>query len=445
MPALTTHRAAVAPPPSLAAAPPAAPPTPRGPLFGGLWARPDFVRLWAAQGVSLFGSEITMIALPLTAVLVLGVSPSQMGFLAAAEKLPFLLVGLLAGVLVDRLKHRSVLVAADLGRAVLLGSIPLAAIFGVLRIEQLYVVALLAGILTVFFDIAWQSYLPALVERNELADGNSKLEATRSVSEMAGPILGSGLLTLVAAPFLIGIDALSFLASAACLRSIRVDSQPSTAPRKSIARDIAQGIALVRKHPLLRPIAVCSATLNLFFQMLLAIYILYMTQTLALPPTMIGVVFGLGSLGGLLGALLAARAAKRFGTGPTIVGAAALSGLGGLSISFAASAGPATLVVLVLAQAVVMVGVPMYNINQVSLRQAITPPDLRGRVNATMRCVVWGTMPLGSLLGGFMAEAIGLRPTIAVAGAGMLLASAVVAFSPVLRLGPGVQPAPLDG
>jgi MFS family permease len=427
--------------PAVALPPLAAPRLGRGSLFD----RPDFVRLWSAQGLSLFGSEITVIALPLTAVLVLGVSPSQMGFLAAAEKLPFLLVGLLAGALVDRLKYRAVLVTADVGRAVLLGIIPVTAVFGLLRIELLYAIALLTGILTVFFDIAWQCYLPALVERDQLAESNSKLEATRSVSEMAGPILGSGLLTLVAAPFLIGIDALSFLASAACLRSIRVNPQPDTAPRKSIVKDIAQGIQLVAKHPLLRPIAVCSATLNLFCQMMLAIYILYVTRTLALPPPTIGLVFGLGSLGGLLGAVLAGRAAKRFGTGPTIVAAAALSGIGGLGMTLAASAGPATLVVLIVAQAILMVGVPMYNINQVSLRQAITPPNLRGRVNATMRCIVWGTMPLGSLLGGFMAETLGLLPTIAVAGAGMLLASALVAFSPVLHLGPGVQPAPLEG
>jgi MFS family permease len=444
MPPPTLSRVAAASNPAPSASPDGARAPARGHQFSGLWARPDFVRLWAAQGVSLFGSEITVIALPLTAVLVLGVSPSQMGFLAAAERLPFLLVGLLAGVLVDRLKYRSVLVAADLGRAVLLSSIPVAAIFGVLRIEQLYVVALLAGCLTVFFDIAWQSYLPALVERSELAEGNGKLEATRSVSEMAGPLLGSGLLTLVAAPFLMGIDALSFVVSAACLRSIRLDSTPNASPRKSILKDIRQGIRLVRTHPLLRPIAVCSATLNLFFQMLLAVFILYITQTLALPPAVVGVVFGIGSLGALLGALLAARAAKRFGTGPTIVGAAFVSALGALGISLAASAGPATLVVLIAAQVVGMVGVPMYNINQVSLRQAITPPDLRGRVNATMRCLVWGTMPIGSLLGGFMAEAIGLRPTIAVAGAGMLLASVMVACSPVLRLGPGTQPAPLE-
>ena len=225
-----------------------------------------------------------MIALPLTAVLVLGVSPAQMGFLAAAEKLPFLLVGLLAGVLVDRLRYRSLLVAADVGRACLFGSIPVAAALGVLRMEQLYVVALLAGCLTVFFDIAWQSYLPALVDRSELNEGNSKLEATRSVSEMAGPLLGSGLLTVVAAPFLIGIDAVSFFASALCLRSIRLDSQPSTAARKSIFNEIYQGIRLVRTHPLLRSIAVCSATMNLFYQMMWAVLILYITQTLALPP-----------------------------------------------------------------------------------------------------------------------------------------------------------------
>jgi hypothetical protein len=171
------------------------------PGLTGVWARPDFVRLWTAQSISRFGSEVTLIALPLTAVLVLGASPMRMGLLGAAEKAPFLLVGLLAGVWVDRLRCRPVMVVADFGRAALLGSIPIAAAFGVLTMEQLYVVGFLAGILTVFFDVAYQSYLPALVSRDELAEANGKLETSKSVAEMAAPIIGSGLLQLAAAPF----------------------------------------------------------------------------------------------------------------------------------------------------------------------------------------------------------------------------------------------------
>jgi MFS family permease len=194
------------------------------------------------------------------------------------------------------------------------------------------------------------------------------------------------------------------------------------------------GLRLVIKHPLLRSVALCSATLNLFFQMLLAVYILYVTIHLHLPTALLGVVFAVGSLAGLAGALLAARVAKGFGTGPAIIGAAALSGVGGLTIALADGDILTILPVLITAQVLLVLGVPIYNINQVSLRQAITPDGLRGRVNATMRCLVWGTMPIGSLIGGVMGEAIGVRPTIALAGCGMLLASLWIAASPVRRL-----------
>jgi MFS family permease len=407
-----------------------------------LWARADFVRLWVAQSVSLFGSEVTLVMLPLTAVLVLGASPAGMGLLAAAEKAPFLLFGLLAGVWVDRLRCRTVMVAADFGRAVLLGSIPLTAALGMLSMEQLYIVGFAAGTLTVFFDVAYQSYLPALVTRDQLAEGNSKLEASKSVAEMLGPVIASALLHVAAAPFALILDVWSFLVSAFCLRTIAASGEPAVrAERTSVLADVWVGIHLVVKHPLLRPIAFCSATLNLFFQMLMAVYVLYVTTQLRLPPELLGVVFGVGSIGALAGALLAARAARRFGTGPAIIGAAALSGLGGLTIALAEGEGLTILPVLILAQCLVVLGVPIYNINQVSLRQAITPAAVRGRVNATMRFLVWGTMPIGALMGGLLGEGIGVRPTIALAACGMLVASLWVAASPVrkLRSEPGAQ------
>jgi MFS family permease len=409
--------------------------TARWPALAGLWGRPDFVRLWSAQSVSLFGSEITAVALPLTAVLILGASPSGMGLLAAAEKAPFLFFGLLAGVWVDRLRCRSVMVAADLGRAILLGSIPVAALLGVLTMEQLYAVGFLAGILTVFFDVAYQSYLPALVQRDELAEGNGKLEASKSISEMAGPMVGSALLQVAAAPMAIVFDALSFVLSGLFLRSISTTGQPPARARStSVLADVAEGIRLVLKHPLLRPIALCSATLNLFFQMIVAVYVLHVTTRLHLPPALLGVVLGIGSLGALAGALLAARASKRFGSGSAMIGAAVLSAAGAGVLALANGDGWEVLPVLVVAQVMVMAGIPIYNINQVSLRQAITPAGLRGRVNATMRFLVWGTMPIGALLGGVLGEALDLRPTIALGAIGMLLASGWTVASPVRRL-----------
>ena len=409
----------------------------RVPALGGLWAHRDFVRLFTAQSISLFGSEITYVALPLTAVIVLGASPSQMGILLAAERVPHLLVGLLAGVWVDRLRCRSVLVAADFGRAVLLGSIPLAALFGVLRIEQLLIVAFLAGVLTVFFDVAYHSYLPELVERKQLTEGNAKLEASKSVAEMAGPILGSALLQVAAAPFLISLDALSFVFSGAFLRSIRTNAPPiARSTGAGVLADVIDGIQLVLRHSLLRPLAGCSATMNFFYQMMLAIYVLYITRELELPPTLVGIVFGIGSLGALLGAVVASPAARRFGTGRTLLGGTLLSGLGGLIIAFAHASGLGTLPTLIAAQLLLIVGIPIYNINQVSLRQAITPAGVRGRVNATVRFLVWGTMPVGALLGGYLGETIGLQPTMMLGAIGMVLAGLWVITSRLRDLTP---------
>jgi MFS family permease len=403
-------------------------------VLTGLWASGDFLRLFVAQSVSLFGSEITLIALPLTAVLVLGASPAQMGLLGAMEKLPFMLVGLFAGVWVDRLRCRSVLVTADIGRALLLGSIPLAAVLGLLSIEQLCVVGLLAGSLTVFFDVAYQSFLPELVERSRLADANGRLEASKSLAEMAGPMLGSALLQIAAAPFAIGIDAISFVLSGIFLRSIRTSVPPKgMAARAGMLTEVATGIRLVLRHPLLGPIAACSATMNFFYQMLAAVYILYVTTALQLAPALIGIIFGIGSLAGLGGAVLASRLAQRIGVGATLMVSTVVSGLAGLGIAFIGP-GDATLPSLVLAQLCMMLGVPIYNINQLSLRQSITPAGLRGRVNATNRCLVWGTMPIGSLLGGLFGQAIGLQPTIALAASGMVLAAAWIALSPVRTL-----------
>lgn len=393
------------------------------------------MRLFAAQTVSLFGSEITFIALPLTAALTLGATPAQMGLLAAGGKVPLVLFGLLAGVWVDRLRCRSVLVVTDVGRALLLGSIPLAAGFGVLRMEHLFVVALAAGILTVFFDVAYQSYLPELVDRDQLTDGNSKLEASKSLAEMAGPMLGSVLLQIAAAPFVIGIDALSFLFSGLCLRSVRTSVAPTNArTRAGMLSEVRVGVSLVLRHSILRSIAACSASMNLFYQMLAAVYILYVTTQLQLPPAALGIIFGVGSLAGLAGALIASPAASRLGVGKTLIASTIVSGLGGLTVAFVHGSDLIAVAALTFAQLVLTFGIPIYNINQVSMRQAITPPGLRGRVNATNRVLVWGTMPIGSLLGGALGEMLGLPAAIALAGLGMVVSCAWLICSPVRTL-----------
>jgi MFS family permease len=412
--------------------------------LSGLWRHPDFVKLWAGHTISRFGSEVSQLAIPLTAALVLNASAFQMGLLGTFEFAPFLLLSLFAGVWVDRLRRKPILIVADIGRAVLLGSIPLAAVLGVLRIEQLYVVGLGTGVLTVFFDVADQSYLPALVSREHLVEGNSKLEMSRSIAQIAGPGIGGALVQLVTAPLAILVDAASFLASAVCIFVIRA---PEPAPVRhaegagSIWAELREGLAVVLCNPLLRSIAGCTGTSNLFSNGMMAVYVLYATRELGIGPAVLGIIFAAAGPGALLGAVLAGRVANRFGLGATIIGASFLGGFANLFVPLASGPDFAVAGVLVGAAFVGGIANPVYNINQVSLRQAITPDRLQGRMNASMRFIVWGTIPIGALLGGALGDAIGLRPTLTLMVACYLLAPLWVLFSPVRQL--KEQPAPV--
>jgi MFS family permease len=412
--------------------------------LSGLWRHPDFVKLWAGHTISRFGSEISQLAIPLTAALVLNASAFQMGLLGTFEFAPFLLLSLFAGVWVDRMRRRPILILADIGRAILLGSIPLAAVLGVLRIEQLYLVGVCTGILTVFFDVADQSYLPALVSREHLVEGNSKLEMSRSVAQIAGPGVGGALVQLVTAPVAILVDAASFLASAACIFAIRA---PEPAPVRhaegggSMWVELREGLAVVLGNPLLRSIAACTATSNLCSNGMMAVYVLFVTRELGIGPALLGIIFAAAGPGALLGAVLAGRAANRFGLGATIIGASFLGGFGNLFVLLASGPELAVAGMLILAMFIGGISNPVYNINQVSLRQAITPDRLQGRMNASMRFIVWGTIPIGSLIGGALGDAIGLRPTLAWMVACYLLAPLWVLFSPVRQL--KEQPAPV--
>ncbi|MGI8857146.1 MAG: MFS transporter [Thermomicrobiales bacterium] len=402
----------------------------------GLWRHANFLRLWTGQTISQFGSQITLLALPLTAALTLHATPAEMGILSAAETAPFLLVGLFAGVWVDRLRRRPILLITDCARGVLLLAIPLAALLDALTIGLLYAVAFLVGILTVFFDVAYQSFLPALVGRAQLVEGNSKLEVSRSAAQIVGPGIAGGLVQLITAPLAIIVDATSFLISALFLVFVRVP-EPASAPRaerQTVWKDIGEGLGVVFRNPLLRAIAGCTATGNLFSNIVQAVYILYVTRQLGLSAGVIGAIFAIGSIGFLAGALLAGRVARWIGLGPTIVSSILFGCFGMILIPVAN--GPATLAVplLVIAQFAAAFGSPIYNINQVSLRQAITPDHLLGRMNATMRFLVWGTLPIGALIGGALGGAIGLRPTLVIGVIGQFSAFLWVFFSPVRTL-----------
>ena len=395
----------------------------------------DFARFWAAESISVVGSQITAVAMPLLAALSLGASPLSVGVLAAAAGAPHLILGLFAGAWVDRLQRRPIMIATDLGRAVLLATIPLAACLGALRIELLIAVAFLDGALKVFFDIAYLAYVPTLVPRSQLVEANSKLEATASGAQVIGPALGGALVRLLGAPLAMLIDAMTFLASALFLFGIRAQ-EPTPAPTQgsSLLREVADGLGVVWRNGVLRALAVASAVTNFGAFLFLAVYVLYLTRTLGLGPGAVGLVFAFGGVGALLGSLLAGRIRARWGIGATLVSSLALFGVFGLTIPLAVVFPRYALPLILFAEFMQWVVVVIFDINAMSLRQAITPDRLLGRVNGTMRFVVWGIRPVGSLIGGYLGGRLGLPATLAVGGLAMLVSFVPLLFSPIPRL-----------
>jgi MFS family permease len=400
------------------------------------------MKLWASESVSLFGSQITVLALPLTAVLVLGASPFEMGLLGMLGFLPFLLLSLFAGVWVDRLPRRRILVTANLGRALLLALIPLAAYAGWLTMPLLYAVSVLVGVLTVFFDVAYQAYLPDLVAREQLVDGNSKLEASRSVAQIGGPALGGVLVERLTAPVAMALDAASFLVSALLLALIPGTQRIERPERQPIWSAIAEGLRVVLGSPILRAIAGSTGTSNFFANVWGAVFTLYAVQELGIGPSTLGLIFAVGSGGALVGAFVAAPLTRRLGVGPTIIVSMLVSSLSALAIPLAR--GGAAVALLMAGQAVLSLCGPIYNVTQVSLRQTITPARLQGRMNASMRFLVWGTIPLGSLAGGLIGESLGIYTALLVGTLGAQLAFLWVLLSPVraLREHPEPEEAP---
>ena len=401
-----------------------------------LWRHRDYMKLWTAQTVTQFGDEITQFALPLAAIITLEATPFQLGLLGTFQFLPFILLTIPAGVWVDRMRRKPILIGADLGRAVLLTSIPVAFIGGWLSIWQLYFVGFAVGCLEVFFDVAYQSYLPSVVERDQLVEGNAKLELSTSASTFGGPALAGFLVEVFRAPLAIFFDALSYLGSVLFLvlirRPERVPEQHPGAETPSMFREAAEGLRYVLGNRYLRAIAPCTGLFNLFGNIGFVVLLIYLVEELGLTPATIGIIFALGNLGVFAGALSADRIPRRIGVGPTIVASAFLAAFPLALVALAPREAPAPF--LVAALALGAFSNVVYNVNQVSLRQAITPERMQGRMNATMRFIVWGTIPIGTLAGGILGGLIGLQATIWVAAAGSFLAFLPVLLSPVRTL-----------
>ncbi|MET0560160.1 MAG: MFS transporter [Gaiellaceae bacterium] len=405
---------------------------------GGLWRHSDFLKLWSAETISQFGSQVGGLALPLVAILVLDATAFEVAALTTVGFLPFILFTLPAGVWVDRLPRRPILIVGDFGRAALLLTIPVAYIADVLTLGQLFVVGFLVGIFQVFFDVAYMSYLPALVDRDKIIEGNSKFEISRSAAQVGGPGLGGLLVQVFTAPYAVLLDALSFLASGLFIVGIRKEEpRPEVAMvdgrKPSMWTELKEGLRFVLGNPNLRAQAGCTATSNLFSSVAFAILLVFAVRELDLSPGLIGVVFSAGAVGSLAAALTATRISRRFGIGPTSIVVAALFGPTMLLVAFA-PVGNAAIPFLVAAMLLFGYTVVVYNIAQVSYRQAICPPQLQGRMNSVMRFIVWGTIPVGTLLGGALATWIGFRETIVVAAIGGGLGALFLFFSPQRHL-----------
>lgn len=408
-------------------------PQPAQRFRGGLFRHHDFRQLFIGDAISQVGTQLTMLAMPVLAIRVLDANAFQMGVLATCEFLAFLLIGLPAGAWVDRWRKQRVLVANDLIRAASLATLPLAWGLDLLTFPQVLVVALVVGCCTVFFDVAYQSYLPDIVEPEHIGEGNAKLQAAQSVAMIGGPAAAGALIKLIGAPLTIGLDALSFVWSAVFVRRIRhVDTPPPRKDRRPLAVEIREGLSFVVHHPLLWRITACTSLANLFSSISGAMIVLYALR-LGLDEGQLGLAFGIGAVGGLLGALVATRVTAWVGEGRVIPLASLLwmpanfvMPLAGIVVDpFVAVVG----YMLVNTFAVVL-----YNVTQVSFRQRLCPRPMLGRMNASIRFLVWGVMPIGSFLGGVIGHSAGLRTVFWIEAFGAIIAALPVLISPLLGM-----------
>ncbi|WP_236788669.1 MFS transporter [Amycolatopsis sp. GM8] len=398
-----------------------------------LWFHADFRKLWAGDTISQGGNFVGQTVIPLLAATVLAATPFEMGLLTAAENAAFLLIGLPAGVWVDRMRRRPLMLRADFARAVLLCTVPLAWWTGVLTLAQLVVVALLVGACTVFFDVSYQSYLPSLVGREHLLEGNTKLQASQSVAQVVGPGLGGALAQLAGAANAVLATGLGYLASGLFLLRIKT-VEPEPAPHHGIPlrAQIAEGLAFVFHNRTLRAITLCTGTANLGNTIFQAMLILFLTRDLGLSPAAVGAMLTTMGVGGVLGALFAGGLTRRIGQARAIWVVPLLTWPFQLLVPLAAPGWRVALVPIGLA--VMSFGVIVYNVAQVSYRQAICPDRLLGRMNATVRFLVWGAMPIGGLIGGGLGAWLGVQATLWVGSAALAIPAAVLLLSPLRKM-----------
>lgn len=405
--------------------------------FIGLWQHKDFLKLWSAQTTSIFGTQLASLAYSLTAVLTLQATPLQIGLLNAVGAASAALVGLFAGVLADRIRRRPLLIGADLGRAMLAATIPVAFVLGVLHIGQLYVVRFLFGALSMLSEVAYMAFLPSLVRREQLVEGNSKLSATESLASIAGPSLSGVLVQALTAPIAVIVDAVSFIFSATFIWLIRT-AEPEPPPvdkRRSVWAEIAEGLRVVFSNSILRALSQAIALHFFFMLMISTVFVLYAVRELSVGPVWLGIILAALGPGSLAGALVAGRVATRFGAGPAMIGATLLNALAVILIPLASGSFAVMVCALIAAHFLLAFGIQVHGINLMSLRQSITPHRLQGRMNASFRFINVCAMMIGALIAGVLAEIIGLRLTLTIGACGMFLPFIRLLLSPVRSFG----------
>lgn len=401
-----------------------------------LWRCPEFVKLWAGQTISEIGSRVSREGIPLTAVLVLHATTAEMGWLTAIGGLAALVAGPLAGAAADRYRRKPLMIAADLGRALVLATIPWAHFHGGLTMAHLFGVVAASGGLTVLFDVAYPTFVPTLVAPGQLLEANSKLALTLSVAEVTGPALTGMLVKLITAPVAILLDAVSFIGSALSIAWISRAEPAISMPEdhRGWWTEALAGIHFVFSHPLLRAVALRTGTVSLAWGFFATLYVYYAIEVLKMSTVALGIVITLGGIGNLVGALVARHAGTRYPVGKVLIAASLWQGLTSLLIPLAYEPGWFAVACLGGAQLFGDVAHPVFNINELTLRQNAAPPQMLGRVNACMQLLFKGVFPFGALMGGTLAGIAGSRQTLLVSSLGILASSLWLIFSPVRKL-----------
>lgn len=401
----------------------------------GLWLHQDFLRLWAGETISMFGTLVGQLALSFVAIIWLDATANEVAVLALCQIAPAFLAGPIAGVWVDRLDRRPIMIAADVGRCAALVTLPAAALFDALTIGQLWAVAAIASALTVFFDVAYQSYLPTLVQRRDLLEGNSKLETTASIAEVGGFSVAGWLVQLITAPGAVLVDAISFLASAVCIWRIEAP-EPAPRPaheRQHVLREAEEGLRFVLGNVVLRALAIAAVIYAVSSRLITVVLLLYLNRELGFGAGVLGMIFAVGGVTSIIGAFLASRSHLFGGLGPALIFAAFLRAVGMLTLPLVWGVNAWGYALLISGQ-LFDAAWTFYNINELSLRQAIADDRIQGRVHATNRFLEFGAMVVGTIVAGYLGTAIGFRETLLLAAALQFAAAGTLLFSPVVKL-----------